>query len=86
MATSRGLQISGKARCFPDRLEDWIGEDNPVRVIDVFVDELDLAELRFSGVYPEATAARAQCFRQGVFTRPRPTADKSPRAQHLLDC
>jgi transposase len=36
-------------------LEDWIGEDNPVRVIDVFVDELDLAELGFSGVDPEAT-------------------------------
>jgi transposase len=31
------------------------GEDNPVRVIDVFVDELDLAELGFSGVEPEAT-------------------------------
>ena len=27
---------------FPDRLEDWIGDDNPVRAIDVFVDELDL--------------------------------------------
>ena len=30
---------------FPECLEDWIGEDNPVRVIEVFVDELDLAEL-----------------------------------------
>ena len=40
---------------FPDRLGDWIGEDNPVRVIDVFVDELDLAELGFIGVAPEAT-------------------------------
>ena len=40
---------------FPECLEDWIGEDNPVRVIDVFVDELDLAELGFSGVDPEAT-------------------------------
>jgi len=40
---------------FPDRLEDWIGEDNPVRVIDVFVDELDLVELGFGGVSPEAT-------------------------------
>ena len=39
---------------FPERLEDWIGEDNPVRVIDVFVDELDLAELGFGGVDPEA--------------------------------
>jgi hypothetical protein len=35
---------------FPERIEDWIGEDNPVRVIDVFVDELDLAELGFGGV------------------------------------
>src|SRR5882724_9900237 len=40
---------------FPDHLEDWISEDNPVRVIDVFVDELDLAELGFSGVEPEVT-------------------------------
>src|SRR3979409_2630015 len=45
----------GQSTLFPDRLEDWIGEDNPVRVIDVFVDELDLAELEFSGVDPEAT-------------------------------
>ncbi len=27
----------------PDRLEDWIGDDNAVRVIDVFVDELDVS-------------------------------------------
>jgi hypothetical protein len=40
---------------FPQYLEDWIGENNPVRVIDVFVDELDLAALGFSGVDPEAT-------------------------------
>src|SRR5919108_1715420 len=40
---------------FPECLEDWIVEDNPVRVIDVFVDELDLGELGFSGVDPEAT-------------------------------
>ncbi len=40
---------------FPECLDDWIDEDNPVRVIDVFVDELDLAALGFSGVDPEAT-------------------------------
>ena len=40
---------------FPESLEDWIGEDNPVRVIDVFVDELGLAELGFKGVEPEVT-------------------------------
>src|SRR6201981_3563583 len=45
----------GQSTLFPESLEDWIGEDNPVRVIDVFVDELDLAELGFSGIEPEAT-------------------------------
>src|SRR5712692_8619125 len=45
----------GQSTLFPESLEDWIGEDNPVRVIDVFVDELDLAELGFNGVDPEAT-------------------------------
>jgi hypothetical protein len=35
---------------FPECLEDWICEDNPVRVIDVFVGGLDLARLRFEGV------------------------------------
>ena len=40
---------------FPECLEDWICDDNPVRVIDVFVDELDLADLRFDGVDPEVT-------------------------------
>jgi transposase len=45
----------GQTTLFPECLEDWIGEDNPVRVIDVFVDGLDLAVLRFDGVDPEAT-------------------------------
>jgi hypothetical protein len=45
----------GQSTLFPECLEDWIGEENPVRVIDVFVEELDLAELGFSGVDPEAT-------------------------------
>jgi hypothetical protein len=40
---------------FPERLEDWVDEDNPVRVIDVFVDEIDLGVLGFGGVDPEAT-------------------------------
>jgi transposase len=40
---------------FPDSLEDWVNEDNPVRVIDAFVDALDLAGLGFDGVVPQAT-------------------------------
>ena len=34
-------------RLFPERLEDWICEDNPVRIVDVFVDALDLTDLGF---------------------------------------
>ena len=45
----------GQSTLFPECLEDWINEDNPVRVIDVFVDELDLGDLGFSGVAPEIT-------------------------------
>jgi len=40
---------------FPERLDDYVGEDNPVRVVDVFVDELDLGGLGFSRVEPLAT-------------------------------
>jgi transposase len=40
---------------FPDRLEDWIDEDNPVHVIDVFVDELNLFELGFERMAPKRT-------------------------------
>ena len=45
----------GQSTLFPECLEDWIGEDNPVRVIDIFVDELNLTGLGFDGVAPEAT-------------------------------
>src|SRR5271155_5652743 len=44
---------------FPERLDDYLGGDNPVRAIDVFVDELDLAKLGFGGVEPEATGRPA---------------------------
>ena len=40
---------------FPEQLDDYVGEDNPVRVVDVFVDELDLGGIGFAGVDPRAT-------------------------------
>ena len=49
----------GQSTLFPECLEDWIDEDNPVRAIDVFVDELDLAKLGFDGVAPEVTGRPA---------------------------
>ena len=39
----------------PECLDDYIAEDNPVRVVDAFVEELDLQELGFEGVEPAAT-------------------------------
>jgi transposase len=48
-------QDRGQSTLFPECLEDWIDEDNPVRVIDVFVDGLDLADVGFVGVDPEVT-------------------------------
>ena len=42
----------GQTTLFPDRLEDWVDDDNPVQAIDVFVDEPDLFELGFDRVAP----------------------------------
>jgi len=44
---------------FPECLEDYIAEDNPVRVIDVFVDELDLGKLGFGRINPKVTGRPA---------------------------
>ena len=49
----------GQSTLFPECVEDWISEGNPVRVIDVFVDALDLAEMAFEGVDPAATGRPA---------------------------
>jgi transposase len=45
----------GQATLFPVCLDDWVDEDNPVRVVDAFVDAIDLGELGFDGVVPEVT-------------------------------
>ena len=51
--------ISGHDRSqtllFPEAVDDYVGPDNPVRFIDVFVDRLDLAAAGFVGVAPKAT-------------------------------
>ena len=55
--------IEGEARSqsllFPERLDDWIEEENPVRVIDAFVDELDMKALGFEGAIPAETGRPA---------------------------
>src|SRR5689334_7108603 len=49
----------GQSALLPECLDDFIDETNPVRVIDVFVDALDLAEIGFEGVDPAATGRPA---------------------------
>ena len=49
----------GQSTLLPECLDDWVDDDNPVRAIDAFVDELDLAGLGFDGVEPAATGRPA---------------------------
>ena len=48
-----------QAVLLPEYLDDYVSEENPVRVIDVFVGELDLGVMGFAGVVPEATGRPA---------------------------
>jgi transposase len=45
----------GQRTLLPESLDEWVAEDNPVRVVDAFVDALDLGALGFGGVKPAAT-------------------------------
>ena len=47
-----------QATLLPERLDDYISEENPIRVIDVFIDELDLGLLGFKTV-PQVTGRPA---------------------------
>ena len=51
--------IEGEDRCqstlFPERLDDYIAEDNAVRVVDAFINKLDLKQLGFDRAEPSAT-------------------------------
>ncbi|CAG9199529.1 hypothetical protein BVI2075_270057 [Burkholderia vietnamiensis] len=44
-----------QATLLPECLEDFIAEDDPVRIVDAFVDELDLASMGFEGTTPAIT-------------------------------
>jgi transposase len=55
--------IEGESRqqvtLLPECLDDYIGEDNPVRIVDAFVEELDLISLGFKGADPASTGRPA---------------------------
>jgi transposase len=49
----------GQSTLLPECLDDWVDESNPIRVIDAFVDALDLRKLGFGGVDPAETGRPA---------------------------
>ncbi|QJI45428.1 IS1182 family transposase [Pseudomonas sp. ADAK2] len=49
----------GQGTLFPESLDDYVSDTNPVRVVDVFVDELDLVNLGFEGAIPADTGRPA---------------------------
>lgn len=59
------------------RFDDYIGQDNPVRVVDAFVEELKLRDLGLEGA--EATA-RSRCARRQASLRWSPSRRRVPRA------
>ena len=44
-----------QATLLPDCLDDFVTGDNPVRLVQAFIDEFDLAALGFAGIVPEGT-------------------------------
>src|SRR6187431_1238193 len=52
-------ELRGHSTLLPDSLDDYVSDTNPLRMVDVFVDELDLATLGFDGVIPAETGRPA---------------------------
>ena len=44
-----------QATLLPECLDDYVTDDNPLRIVEAFIDELDLAALGFAGIVPEMT-------------------------------
>jgi hypothetical protein len=72
----------------PECLDDSVGEDNPVRVVDAFIEELDLAVLGFAGVVPEATgrpsyhpATRLKIYLNGYLNQVQSSRRLGPKTQ-----
>jgi transposase len=60
-------QDRSQATLFPESLDEYIAEDNPVRVVDVFVDELNLKDLGFEGAEREVTGR--PCYHPGTLLK-----------------
>ena len=76
----------GQWTLLPECLDHFIDEGNPVRVIDVFVDALDLAEMSFEGVSRQLGWVKSQVTapgRQRIRAVRRRRADLHPRVRSL---
>ena len=62
----------------PESLDDWVDESNPVRVIDAFVDALNVGELGFEGVKPAATGRPS--YHPSILLKPTATSTGCSRA------
>lgn len=49
----------GQALLLPERVEDYVGPDNPVRVVEAFVEQLDRRAMGFEGTDPQVTGRPA---------------------------
>ena len=50
-----------QATLFPERLDDYISPENPIRVIDAFVEKLDLVAIGFDSAIPKVTGRPGYC-------------------------
>jgi len=53
------VECRAQTTLLPESIDDYIADTNPVRIVDVFVDELDLVKLGFDGVEPAITGRPA---------------------------
>jgi len=58
---TRYVEGWNRRQCFllPESVDDYVDENNPVRVLEAFIDELDLVELDFGKAVPAETGRPA---------------------------
>jgi len=54
---------------FPEKVDDYIREENPVQFIDAFVDSLDLGSLGFKRAQPQETLMTPELYLWGYLNR-----------------
>ena len=52
-------QDRSQVTLLPECLDDYVDQDNPVRVVEAFVEQLDLRQMGFDGIAPAATGRPA---------------------------